>query len=128
MPKRQADYFSSAAVHPFVESCQEHFGHLVLRVEFQCLVEAVEGLTVVARSVLLWIGHNEGCVVEAVERGEVRAVGGFRGLQRFDALDHALCLIDILLCLTALRLRTDRTEQEHRLLVFRLDAVGLHGL
>ena len=123
----QADYFSSAAVHPFVESCQEHFGHPVLRVEFQRLVEAVEGLAIVSRSILLWVGHDERCVVEAVERGEVRAVGGFGGLQRFDALDHALCLVDILLCLAGLRLRTDCTEQEHRLLVFRLDAVGLHG-
>ena len=49
-------------------------------------------------------------------------------LLRIGLLLHALSLLKVLLCFSVLRMGADIAEQEHSLLIFRTDAVGLHGL
>ena len=84
-------------LHTLAELLLQLFGHGVGRVEPESLVEVVEGLAVVAWSVLLRIHHDESCVVESVKRGEVGALGGLLGLQCFYLAYDALGLINVLL-------------------------------
>ena len=67
--------------HPLSETLLQLFGHHVVGIEPQSLVEVVEGLAIVAGAILLRTHHDKGGVVEATERGEVGAVGGFLGEQ-----------------------------------------------
>lgn len=59
--------------HSLSETLLQLFGHRVVGIEPQSLVEVVKGLAIVAGAILLRTHHDEGGVVEATERGEVGA-------------------------------------------------------
>ena len=104
------------------------FGHFIIWIELQSLVEIVQGLLIITWAILLRIHHNHSRIVETMEHSKIGLVGSFLWLHGFYLTHHALSLLKVLLCFAVLRMGADIAEQEHSLLIFRTDAVGLHGL
>ena len=128
MRKNAINLLIAGLSHDFSELLLQLAGQCVAGIEPEGLVEAIEGLAVVARAVLLRVGHNEGGEVEAVERSQVGAVGSLGEMQGLYLADDALRLVSVLPGLAVVRPGAGIAKQECGLPVFRADAVGLQGL